>query len=211
MTFALEIAAIVAVWAAYGALHSWAASLKLKRRVAERFPAAIPYYRLAYNVVVVVAFIGAIAAAPKPDAIVYDLPTPYDVLVLVPQLLALVGLIWAAWGRSWSSFLGLKQAYQGLRGVYTERYDERYTLDADGAYAISRHPIYLFSIAALAFRPVMSAFYLTTLLCFVAYFYVGSIFEERKLVELFGDEYRRYRERTSRIFPMKWIARGFRT
>jgi protein-S-isoprenylcysteine O-methyltransferase Ste14 len=210
MTVALEIAAIVAIWAAFGAAHTAAASLKLKRRVVERLPVAAPYYRLAYNALAVVMFVVAISVAPKPDAIVYDLPTPYDFAVLAPQTAALVGLIWAAWGRSWSSFLGLKQAYQGLRGVYRERYDERYTLDVEGAYKISRHPIYLFVILTLAFRPVMSAFYLTTLLCFVAYFYVGSIFEERKLVELFGDEYRRYRERTSRIIPIKWIARGFR-
>jgi len=49
----------------------------------------------------------------------------------------------------------------------------------------------------------MSLFYLTLFICIVIYFYIGSIYEEKKLVEKFGSEYRNYQEKVGRIFPFK--------
>jgi protein-S-isoprenylcysteine O-methyltransferase Ste14 len=34
---------------------------------------------------------------------------------------------------------------------------------------------------------------------------MGTILEEQKLVEEFGDEYRAYQKKVSMLFPMKWI------
>jgi protein-S-isoprenylcysteine O-methyltransferase Ste14 len=40
-------------------------------------------------------------------------------------------------------------------------------------------------------------------ICVIVYFYTGSIYEERKLIEIFGDEYIEYQKRVSRILPVK--------
>lgn len=37
------------------------------------------------------------------------------------------------------------------------------------------------------------------------YVIMGTILEEQKLVEEFGDEYRAYQKKVSMLFPMKWI------
>ncbi len=81
--------------------------------------------------------------------------------------------------------------------------DEKQTFKISGAFKFVRHPIYLFSILFLGFRPTMTVFYITMYLCIIAYFYIGSIYEERKLIEMFGDEYKEYQKRVPRIFPVK--------
>jgi len=79
--------------------------------------------------------------------------------------------------------------------------DEKQNFKIEGAYKFVRHPIYLFSILFLTFRPTMSLFYLVMLICIIVYFYVGSFYEERKLVDKFGDEYLLYQKKVPRIFP----------
>jgi protein-S-isoprenylcysteine O-methyltransferase Ste14 len=38
-----------------------------------------------------------------------------------------------------------------------------------------------------------------------AYIFVGIFLEERDLVDLFGDDYRRYKDRVSMVLP--WVSR----
>jgi protein-S-isoprenylcysteine O-methyltransferase Ste14 len=47
----------------------------------------------------------------------------------------------------------------------------------------------------------MDLFYLTFFLIIVVYFYVGANFEEKKLVRVFGDIYKKYQKSVPQIFP----------
>lgn len=209
----------ISAFVLFAFLHTILASLKVKNFLANKLGSLMAFYRLAYNLLSLWMVWYMYEYLPRPDYELYDLHFPYDFLMLIPQFLALAGLIWTSRYFSGSEFLGINQIKRWIdsRSSHEEEAsenahissipeantpDEILTLRIEGPYKVVRHPLYLFTILFLMLRPTMDLFYFVFLIFIIAYFYIGSFYEERKLVALFGDQYIKYQATVPRLFGL---------
>ena len=68
-------------------------------------------------------------------------------------------------------------------------------------YKYTRHPLYLGGIMGLWFTPLMSATHLVFAVLLTAYFFVGTLFEERDLKKEFKASYIAYMKKTPMMIP----------
>jgi protein-S-isoprenylcysteine O-methyltransferase Ste14 len=93
------------------------------------------------------------------------------------------------------SFLGLESFKPNTSTAQTP------TLMTGGFYRFVRHPLYLFSILFIWFVPLMTWNILAFDIGSTIYMFIGSIFEERKLAQDFGQVYIDYQKRVPSFLP----------
>ena len=119
------------------------------------------------------------------------------------------GVLWAPFAAGWlivliSTFLishfelfGLKQVWMHLRGTATVTP----VLRRPFFYRFVRHPLYSGFFLAFWTTPVMTLGHLIFAVGMSLYMLIAIRFEERDLIELFGEDYARYRREVGMLAP----------
>ncbi|MEJ5351874.1 MAG: hypothetical protein WHS65_09805 [Melioribacteraceae bacterium] len=200
----IDIFLIVLLFSIFAFSHSFLASSRIKNELIKNIGEKIAFYRFFYNFISIILFLVFYFLSPKPDILIYDLHYPFDIVTFVAQVISFGGLIWSLKGIDLKEFAGISQIIRFLRNEYKiEDADAKESFRINGAGRYVRHPVYFFSILFLGLRPSMDLFYFVTFICAVIYFYVGSIYEEKKLAEKFGTAYLEYQKHVPRLFPYK--------
>ena len=90
------------------------------------------------------------------------------------------------------SFVGLRQLIEG---------EEKSDLVTSGLYRFVRHPLYTFSLLILWLSPSMTVNSFIVYAALTIYILIGTVFEERKLLREFGEEYANYKSITPMLIP----------
>lgn len=134
-------------------------------------------------------------------------PMPYDIWRVESSIGA--AILWALFAAGWaivlvSTFLishfelfGLKQVWMHLRGQATVTP----VLRQPFFYRFVRHPLYSGFFLAFWATPVMTMGHLIFAAGMSLYMLIAIRYEERDLVELFGEDYARYRQQVGMLAP----------
>jgi methanethiol S-methyltransferase len=135
------------------------------------------------------------------------IPDPVIWTVQHPQVILLLHVIfWFGWALLLlSTFLINHFELFGLRQVIGRllRWDSpKPEFKTPFVYKRVRHPIYLGFMLAFWSTPTMTAGHLLYAVATTGYILIGIYLEERDLVALFGDQYRRYRRQVGMLIPL---------
>jgi len=154
------------------------------------------YYRMIYSLLSIPLLAPAFMiwmTYSKSTPVVYVIPHDLYPVVILVRLVALGMFGYAILQIDLLEFSGMK------------REKERVLLTG-GAYGIVRHPFYSAGILILFTQMEMTMLDLTAALLVVGYFLAGAFIEERRLLLVFGDEYRKYQKQVPMFIPVKWFA-----
>jgi protein-S-isoprenylcysteine O-methyltransferase Ste14 len=177
-------------------------AMDFTKQNAERLPGNLSrFYRIFYFFVSVITFapsfyIWITNTGSMP--LVYILPQWMFPLLMIIRLAAFGLAAYAVIQTNLLDFIGIRQMI-GRPG--------KNKLITGGAYGIVRHPQYTGIIILLFTKMEMSSLDLVAFMFFSVYFIIGAYIEEGRLVAVFGDEYRKYRENVSMFIPFKWILK----
>lgn len=188
--------ALILAWIIFGLVHSVLAGGMVKRFMSVLMKDKFRYYRAIYSLVVAItlfilihyhfAAIDTIMWRPR-----WFEKIPAGILVIGGFVIMVICI--------WKYFLDLS----GL-GVILRPDLPPLELQTDGLHAYVRHPLYTGTIffiwGVFLGYPYMNN--LISAICLTVYTLIGIYFEEKKLVEAYGDRYREYQSRVPMLLPI---------
>jgi len=182
------------LWIVWCFLHSLLIADSLTRYLQKRLNTTFRYFRLFYNLLSIVSFLLIyLYGQTIPDEILFSWKTNTAMIPIMLTSLGLYLMFKGAKSYNMKTFLGITQLNDS---------NDKPSFKTGGILKHSRHPWYLGGYLLL-----WSTFFHLTIerliinIIFTLYLYIGTILEERKLVNQFGDVYRKYQKEVPMYFP----------
>jgi methanethiol S-methyltransferase len=180
-------------WILFSVLHSILASGKVKRYVETNSSFFHKYYRLLYRLFAAVSFV---------TIIIYqvNLPSPFLLSTSFKWLgypVAITGIV--------IMLICIRKYFTGLTGFKALMMNTHFepVLEVKGIHTYVRHPLYLGTFLFIwgGFFVIPQLSLLISNIIITVYTLIGIRYEEMKLVEIFGEEYKLYKQSVPKIIP----------
>ncbi len=181
----------------FAIMHSVLAMDRTKERAKKLIGKRYRYYRLIYTMISIILLLPVLIVWLRYSSstpVVYQVPAVLYPFIIMIRLAAIGMFGYAVLQKDILEFIGLKR-------------EKKKTLTTEGAYRIVRHPLYTAGILLLTTNMRMNMLDLTMTLLVTGYFLIGAFIEEKRLIGIFGEEYRNYQRHVSMIFPAKWLLK----
>lgn len=184
-------------WIVFCALHSALASPGWKRSAQKRMGSGFRYYRLWYTLF-------ALATLAAVVWLQVSIPSPF---IFAPILLTQIGGIFIMAGGLVVMGICIRKYFMhlsGLKSLYLNDEQAANQLQISGIHRFVRHPLYSGTFMAIWGFWLLwpQASMLVANLIITIYTVMAIAWEERKLVQEFGDDYRRYQQTVPRLLPL---------
>jgi protein-S-isoprenylcysteine O-methyltransferase Ste14 len=181
-------------WVIYFFLHSLLAHLPVKNWFRTQMRAAYKYYRLVYSVIALVLLLPPVyLLLVTPTIKFWDLTLLSGLPAAIMTGAGLAGMMICL-----KKYIG---SPDGFRDLFYEGMKPE--LQVKGLHRFVRHPLYLSTFICLGgvflFFPYLSS--LIVYLLTITYVLVAIPLEEAKLIGLYGEAYRKYREEVGALIP----------
>jgi len=180
---------LLIAWILYCSIHSILAASRIKGTLQASLGINDRTYRLIYNILALAGLAGILFfqfSIRSPNLL------PSSVAIMIIGCILLIpgaGLMLVSIIKYFKQLSGLK--------------DQAPVLERKGAHQYVRHPLYagtfLFISGLFFFFPTLAN--LICVIIIIGYTLIAIRFEEKKLLNIFGDQYREYQESVPMIFP----------
>lgn len=179
-------------WLGYFTVHSSLASESVKRWIARMWPRGTRYYRLLFNVIALLLLIppGLFLFTHESQSL-WQWSGVLKVVQTAIAVIVLLGFYWTSKSYNMQEFWGTRQVDDQVESGLCLSFMHRYV----------RHPWYSLALLYLWSRD-MDGLYLTSVILMTLYFWFGSLLEEKKLVNIYGEAYASYRKLVPGLLPV---------
>ncbi len=185
---------LTGLWIVYYALHSVLAATVVKSYFKKNLGKYFRYYRLGYSTIAFIALLALLLYQ-------YSFTSPLLIKSILIKYLAIIFLILPGVVIMLISIKKYFLLLSGIRSIFTSVATPE--LKVTGIHNYVRHPLYsgtiLFVFGLFFIFPTLSNLIAAILL--TLYILIGIIFEERKLINEFGGNYRNYMKRVPKLIP----------
>jgi len=191
------------LWLTFGFIHSYMARTKFQKIIKKNFGEIFEkyFYRFFYFIsqCVIFYFIYGIIKNLDPGSILLKIPESFDKIYFIFYIFSNLFLIISVLQFDVSEFIGVSQVIKFFK---KSKNNNNQKLNSTFLYKYVRHPMYLGIILVyISSHTIFTELFFINLISLVVYIEIGSFYEEKTLVEKFGENYLKYQNSTYKYFP----------